>query len=533
MWRINAQILSIFVIAGFAFSSCKTASTESIEYRKDIPIPLSSYDEEHRPQLHFSPPGEWMNDPNGMVYYEGEYHLFYQHYPDSNVWGPMHWGHAVSKDLIHWENLPIALYPDELGYIFSGSAVMDYENTSGFGEEGKPAMVAIYTYHDPVGAKEESKTFQTQGIAYSTDKGRSWTKYEGNPVIPNPGLRDFRDPKVFWHKESSQWVMIFARGNQVQIYNSPDLKAWTLASEFGEDQGTHAGVWECPDLFELPIDDTGEKKWMMIVSLGDGNPNGGSGTMYFVGDFDGKTFSNENPKDEVLWLEYGRDNYAGVTWSDIPETDGRRIFMGWMSNWRYAQVVPTYAWRSAMTLARELSFTDYKGKTILKTTPVVENEAMRINESDLVVGEVAGLRPLGILPNGLMEIGIKLELDPSDSPEFIALQLSNLKGGIVRVGYKTSSQEYFIDRQVAGKSDFHEDFATLDVAPAKTGEENILDMRLFVDVSSVELFADEGRTVMTDIYFPTETFTQLSLLVVKGKAKILAGKVWELEGVWK
>lgn len=527
------RALSIFAISGLSFYACKTTPEASTDEKTEPAVAVSSYDEEHRPQIHFSPPSQWMNDPNGMVYHEGEYHLFYQHYPDSNVWGPMHWGHAVSKDLVHWENLPIALYPDELGYIFSGSAVMDYENTSGFGEEGEPAMVAIYTYHDPLGEKGGTNTFQTQGIAYSTDNGRSWTKYEGNPVIPNPGLRDFRDPKVFWHAESGKWVMIFARGNQVQIYNSADLKAWELVSEFGEDQGTHEGVWECPDLFELPIDDSGEKKWMMIVSLGNGNPNGGSGTMYFVGDFDGKTFTNENPKEEVLWLEYGRDNYAGVSWSDVPESDGRRIFMGWMSNWRYAQVVPTYAWRSAMTLARELTFTDYKGKTVLKTTPVVENEAMRINESDLSVGEVAGLRPLGLLPNGLMEISLTLELDPTDNPEFIAIQLSNTKGEIVRIGYKTAANEYFIDRQNAGKSDFHEDFATLDVAPAMLGEDNIIDMRLFVDVSSVELFADEGRTVMTDIYFPNETFNQLSLLVAKGKAKLLAGKVWELERVWE
>lgn len=531
--KSSLQIITILIILSSGFMACKPAEKESQKNPEVETIALSAYNEQHRPQIHFSPPQQWMNDPNGMVYHDGEYHLFYQHFPDSNVWGPMHWGHAVSEDLVHWENLPIALYPDELGYIFSGSAVMDYENTSAFGTDENPAMVAIYTYHDPVGEKAATKTFQTQGIAYSTDKGRTWTKYEGNPVIPNPGLRDFRDPKVFWHKESNQWVMIFARGNQVQIYNSPNLKKWTLTSEFGEDQGTHAGVWECPDLFELPIDDTGEKKWMMIVSLGDGNPNGGSGTMYFVGDFDGKTFSNENPKDEVLWLEYGRDNYAGVSWSDVPETDGRRIFMGWMSNWRYAQVVPTHAWRSAMTLARELTFTDYNGKTVLKTSPVLENEGMRINESDLTVGEVSGLRPLGLLPNGLMEVSLKLELDPTDNPEFIAIQLSNTKGEIVRIGYKTAANEYFIDRQNSGKSDFHENFATIDVAPAMLGEDNIIDMRLFVDVSSVELFADEGRTVMTDIFFPNETFNQLSLVVTKGKAKILAGKVWELEGIWE
>ncbi|MEM6803447.1 MAG: glycoside hydrolase family 32 protein, partial [Bacteroidota bacterium] len=465
-------------------------------------------------------------------FHEGEYHLFYQHYPDSNVWGPKHWGHAVSKDLVHWENLPIALYPDELGYIFSGSAVMDYENTSGFGTKENPAMVALYTYHDRVGEKAGSKTFQTQGLAYSTDKGRTWTKYEGNPVIPNPGIKDFRDPKVFWHQDSEKWVMIFARGNQVQLYNSPDLKTWMLSSEFGEDQGTHAGVWECPDLFELPIDESGEKKWMMIVSLGNGNPNGGSGTMYFVGDFDGKTFTNKNPKEEVLWLEYGTDNYAGVTWSDVPETDGRRIFMGWMSNWKYAQVVPTYAWRSAMTLARELTFTDFQGKTVLKTTPVKENDAMRGEAINMDIGEVSGKKELAQIPSGLMEIDLQIELDTESRPEFIALELANANGENLKIGYKTEADQYFIDRRDVGKQDFHKDFAAVHVAPAMREENEILSLRLYVDVSSVELFADEGKTVMTDIFFPNEDFNQLNLIVEKGKARIVSAKIWELESVW-
>ncbi len=294
--------------------------------------------EQHRPHFHFTPESMWMNDPNGMVYYEGEYHLFYQHHPDDVVWGPMHWGHAVSTDLVHWEHLPIALYPDEYGYIFSGSAVVDWKNTSGFGSKHNPPLIAIFTYHDVDGEQAGNNDYQTQGIAYSIDKGRSWTKYENNPVLPNPGIKDFRDPKVIWYEPDQKWIMTLAAHDNVRFYSSPNLKDWIFESEFGKGIGAHGGVWECPDLFPMELD--GTQKWVLLVSLNDGGPNGGSGTQYFIGDFDGKTFINDNSKNQILWLDYGRDNYAGVTWSDIPDEDGRRIFMGWMSNWSYAEVVP-------------------------------------------------------------------------------------------------------------------------------------------------------------------------------------------------
>ena len=238
------------------------------------------YQESHRPQFHFSPPQMWMNDPNGMVFYDGEYHLFYQNNPDSTVWGPMHWGHAVSKDLVHWENLPIALYPDSLGFIFSGSAVVDWKNTTGLGETSQPPLVAIFTYHNPVQGKSDGVSFQSQAIAYSTDKGRSWQKYSGNPVLPNPGERDFRDPKVFWYETTSQWKMVLAVKDRIFIYSSPDLKVWHKESEFGDQSGAHEGVWECPDLFPLSINS--KEKWVMLVSLNRGGPNGGSATQYFI-----------------------------------------------------------------------------------------------------------------------------------------------------------------------------------------------------------------------------------------------------------
>ena len=250
----------------------------------------SYYQEQHRPQFHFSPESKWMNDPNGMVYYDGEYHLFYQYYPDSTVWGPMHWGHAVSRDLVHWEHLPTALYPDSLGYIFSGSALVDWNNTSGFGKDGQPPLIAIFTHHDPVGEKAGRNDFQYQSIAYSNDKGRTWTKYEGNPVVPNPGIRDFRDPKVIWDKDSEQWIMVFAAWDHVKFYASPNLKDWTHLSDFGKAWGSHAGVWECPDLFPMQVEGSATQKWVLLLSINPGSVNGGSGTQYFVGDFDGKDF---------------------------------------------------------------------------------------------------------------------------------------------------------------------------------------------------------------------------------------------------
>lgn len=297
---------------------------------------LPKYNDAYRPQYHFTPASGWMNDPNGMFYYEGEYHLFYQHYPDSTVWGPMHWGHAVSKDLIHWEHLPIALNPDKNGYIFSGSAVVDWKNTSGLGTKESPPIVAIFTYHDPVGAEAGRNDFQTQGISYSVDKGRTWKVYEQNPVLKNPGIADFRDPKVSWNDMSKQWVMALAVKDHIEFYGSPDLKQWTKLSEFGNTLGNHGGVWECPDLFPLK-DEAGNTKWVLFVSINPGGPQGGSATQYFIGDFDGRNFI---PQDSVeRWIDYGADNYAGVTWSDIPEDDGRRLFIGWMSNWQYANVV--------------------------------------------------------------------------------------------------------------------------------------------------------------------------------------------------
>ena len=301
----------------------------------------------YRPQIHFSPNAHWINDPNGMLYENGVYHLFMQYHPFSSVWGPMHWAHATSKDLIHWEEQPIALFPDSLGCIFSGSAVLDKNNTSGFGKNGKAPLVAIFTTHNFEGEKSGTNNFQNQAIAFSNDHGQTWTKFSGNPVIKNPGIRDFRDPKVMWYEPQKKWVMTLATKDRITFYSSRDLKNWVKESEFGAILGEHAGVWECPDLFTL--NDKGKKIWVLVVNINPGGPNGGSATQYFLGDFNGKTFTVSHK--DIKWLDYGPDEYAGITWSN---TGDRKIFLGWMSNWQYAEKVPTTIWRGATTLPREL-----------------------------------------------------------------------------------------------------------------------------------------------------------------------------------
>lgn len=464
-------------------TSCKTNEEQK---------QTSEFPEKYRPQFHFTPAENWMNDPNGMVYYDGEYHLFYQHFPDGNKWGPMHWGHAVSTDLTHWEHLPIALYPDSLGYIFSGSAVIDYKNTTGFGTEGNPAMVAIYTYHDMAGEKAGNIDFQTQGIAYSLDKGRTWTKYEGNPVLKNPGIRDFRDPKVSWYEPEQKWVMILAVKDRAEIYSSKDLKSWTKESEFGEAIGAHGGVWECPDLFPLEVaNDT--TKWVMLISINPGGPQGGSATQYFVGDFDGKTFTPDDT--EIRWVDYGADNYAGVTFSNIPDEDGRTIFMGWMSNWQYAQDVPTEKWRSAMTIPRELNLVKQDTSYLLKSTPVSEIQNLFIVSDKIESSEFS-----------VYDSTYVITLDREDLRK-ISVNFSNDAGETYHVYVKDNT--LVSDRTKAGMSKFSDVFAAVHEAPF----DGIIPKKLqiFVDVSSVEIFINDGELVMTELLFPTTSYNKINV----------------------
>jgi fructan beta-fructosidase len=472
--------------------------------------------EQYRPQVHFSPQKNWMNDPNGMVYHNGVYHLFFQYNPYSSVWGPMHWGHASSKDLIHWQQQPIAIYPDSLGTIFSGSAVVDKNNTAGFGKKGQQPLVAIFTQHDTIGEKAGRNNFQNQSIAYSLNEGKTWIKYAGNPVIKNPGIKDFRDPKVMWLEQQKKWIMVLAARDIVSFYSSPDLKNWTKESDFGKDLGAHGGGWECPDLIELEYSDnkTGHlnRRWVLIVNLNPGAPNGGSGTQYFIGNFDGKTFTTDQK--DTRWLDYGPDNYAGVTWSN---TGKRKILIGWMTNWLYANQVPTEKWRNAMTIPRELQLKEVGESVFLTSKPVAELAAIQS-------------KPVSVA-NGSTKIPLPCRLDISmNTNNDFSLDLSNDVNEKLVIGYDKNSNQYFIDRSASGKVDFNKDFAAKHWAPRLTNNAG-MNITILVDKSSVELFADDGLTVMTSVFFPTRPYKNIHLQSNEKKASPKL-KYTQLKSIW-
>jgi fructan beta-fructosidase len=468
--------------------------------------------EKYRPKFHFSPVEKWMNDPNGLVYFDGEYHLFYQHHPYGTDMGAMHWGHAVSRDLMTWEHLPVALAPDENGMIFSGSAVVDWNDTTGF-FGGKPGLIAIFTHH----VHETQK--QSQSIAYSKDSGRTWIKHEGNPVITSDKYKDFRDPKVFWHEETKRWVMALACGQTVCLYHSPNLIDWTFGSEFGEGIGSHDGVWECPDLFALPVDgDRSKQKWVLLVSIGnEPDIEEGSRTQYFTGQFDGSTFVPDEASQTIRWVDYGRDNYAGVSWSDIPEEDGRRICIGWMSNWKYANMTPTEAWRGAMTIPRELTLETRNGEAALIQRPVFELEKFR---TPLVEAEGEAVHELNLLlkDQQLEAYEIVAEFELAQDLDSIGFKLRTSEQEETVAGYSVKDSVVFVDRTRSGVVDFHEHFAGKHEASLPPGLQ-CLQLRLIVDRSSVELFANDGLIAITDLIYPSSSSLGLSFFC-NGKNEI-------------
>lgn len=469
-----------------------------------------------RPVYHFTPPVGWLNDPNGLVYYEGEYHLFYQADPDTMTGATKAWGHAVSPDLVTWEHLPVALAPDALGLIYSGSAVVDWHDTSGFFNGGS-GLVAIFTH--------SLNRTQRQSIAYSADRGRTWTKYAANPVIADPGYGDFRDPKVFWHAPTARWVMILAARDRVLFYVSTNLREWALASEFGADQGSHAGVWECPDLVELPMIGGGgaASQWMMPVSIGGA---GGSAMQYFLGDFDGTTFTNANAADTVLWADYGRDNYAAVSWSDIPVADGRRLWIGWMSNWKYARFTPTDGWRGAMTVPRVLSLATIAGETRLVQTPVVELRALRGEGQQWADAAFApGTHLLQATAGRAYEIVAAIR--PGTATGFaFAVQA----GGDAQtvVGYDVNTATLYVDRIRSGDTAFSPDFAGRQDGPLRISDDGTVTLHIFVDTCSVEVFGGSGETVITDLVFPQPASQGLALEVTGGTATVVSLEVYPL-----
>lgn len=527
--KISINTLSL-ALCLMLFARCEGAKDT---HQADTASMPQAFNEQHRPQLHFTPPAMWCNDPNGMVYHNGEYHLFYQHYPDSIAWGPMHWGHAVSKDLIHWEHLPIALYPDEKGYIFSGSAVVDKDNTSGLGTQENPPLIAIFTYHDMVADRAGATDYESQGIAYSLDNGRSWTKYDQNPVLDNPGnTKDFRDPKVFWHSETQKWIMVLSSLDHIKFYDSKNLLSWNLMSEFGRNEGNHTvGVWECSDLFPLK-DEEGNEHWILIVNLNDGTPSGGSGTQYFVGQFDGTKFTNANSADTELYFDWGRDNFAGITWANVPETQNRTVFLGWMANWNYARQVPTEAWRNGMTLPRELSLSTTAEGPRLAALPVPELDAIRGNKITLTpTTRLASMDLAGEVSFPIATSEIKLSFQDVSADAKLEVALSNTRGQRIAIGYEASTNRYYIDRTNSGKSDFADDFAGVHWSPRYRSDRNI-DLHLIFDVASVELFADEGEVNMTDLFFPDEDYSLATVKVLSGSARLSTGEVTSLKSIW-
>lgn len=476
----------------------------------------ANFNEQHRPQYHFSPKEMWMNDPNGMVYYDGEYHLFFQHTPHSSTpdFPKMHWGHAVSKDLLHWEELSPAIAPDEHGAIFSGSVIVDHNNTAGLQSGNEKALISIFTYSPANG-------IQSEGMAYSNDRGRTWVKYKNNPVLQNQGIPDFRDPKVFWHGKSQKWIMTLAVKDHVELYSSPNLKSWVKESKFGQSIGAHGGVWECPDLFLLS-DDKGAEKWVMLVSINPGGPNGGSATQYFVGDFDGQKFTPEHS--DIRWLDYGPDNYAGVTWSNV---EGRKLFLGWMSNWEYCQVVPTNKWRGAMTVPRTLGLVKIGGQTYVTSKPVNELGSLHKNKKskmELALNSSVSLSETYGIHSSKFDLSFTIENKPFE------IKLSNDKGEYVLVGYDLVSREFYVDRTQAGKTDFNNIFGKKNISKRISNDNNIK-IRLLADVSSVELFADDGEVAMTSLFFPNSDFTHLEISA-ENKATLKNFEINEMKSIW-
>lgn len=476
----------------------------------------SSNRETYRPVYHHTPMYGWMNDPNGMFYKDGVYHLYFQYNPYGSMWGNMTWGHSTSTDLTHWTYEGTAIVPDAWGAIFSGSCVVDKDNTAGF---GKGAVVAFYT-----SAKSTPwGDIQSQSMAYSLDNGKTFIKYEHNPILTSTE-RDFRDPKVFWYAPGKHWVMMLAVGQEMQIYSSGNLKVWKKESSFGAMQGAHGGVWECPDLVEVAVEGSKEKKWVLICNLNPGGPFGGSAAQYFVGSFDGKKFVNESPT-QTKWLDWGKDNYATVTWSNAPA--GRCIALGWMSNWQYANSVPTTQYRSANTLARDLTLYRVGGELYLKSKPSPEIKKARAEEKKIPTFEVKGNYEVASLladNKGAYEIEMAIENKGTSKIDF---SLMNEKGEKVAMYYDVVRKQFVMDRSASGIVGFSRDFPAVTVAPVRNTDQ--IHLRLFIDRSSVEAFGEEGEYVMTNLVFPAEPYNRMVFSSDKGSYIVKSMNVYRLQ----
>ena len=516
----------VLMCLGIFSCSNDHGSAQELEQLPCSPLPPPVYPETYRPRFHVTPEENWMNDPNGLVFHKGEYHLFFQHQPAVPFFCTMYWGHAVSRDLVHWQHLPVALTPDPLlGQVYSGSAVVDHNNTSGLCHGPAPdeqaCMVALFTHH---GGKDHS---EKQSLAFSNDAGRTLMPYTGNPVLPNPGLRDFRDPKVFWHEPTQRWIMVLAARDRVRFFGSNDLILWDYLSEFGP-AGTIPGVWECPDLFELSVNGIPEEtRWVLEVDYNQGILIGESGGQYFVGDFDGTRFTTEQAVSRRV--DFGADFYASQSWSDAP--DGRRIWIAWMNNWQYALFLPTSPWRGAMTVPRDVHLVSRGNSIVLAQQPAAELEALRHcrifstrerliqGESDLlatVTGETLELVAT-VQVNRADRFGLRLRVDEDTNQATV-------------VGYDAFEKTLFIDRSRSGKI-FSTSFSPRQSAPLHP-EGDFIDLRILVDSSSVEVFADNGTVVLTDLIFPDPGSQGLQIYTEGGPAIVRSLDVFLLKSIW-
>ncbi len=466
--------------------------------------------EKFRPAFHHTPVYGWMNDPNGMFYKDGVWHLYYQWNPYGSKWQNMTWGHSSSTDLINWQHHPAAIEPDGLGTVFSGSCAIDKDDTAGFGSD---AVIALYT---------SAAASQVQSLAHSNNNGNTFEIYPGNPVITLES--EARDPNMFWNEATGEWNLVLAHAleHEMLVFTSPDMKQWTLQSAFGKGLGAQDGVWECPDLFELAVDGSDQKKWVLICNINPGGPFGGSATQYFIGEFDGKTFTPDRDADgnvPTKWMDYGKDHYATVSWSNAP--DNRRTAIGWMSNWQYAAEVPTMQYRSANTLPREIGlFRASDGEIYTSCTPSPEIGALRGNASvkkrSFTAGKKSRTFALPEANGGICEI--TLEITPKKGVP-VNLTLANEAGNKVEMVYNPAESTFSFDRYQSGQTDFSQDFPAITTAPAFTDGGN-LRLRIFIDRSSIEVFEQNGRFAMTNLVFPESPYTTLSVNAPAGNARI-------------
>ncbi|RFB11004.1 glycoside hydrolase family 32 protein [Bacillus sp. HNG] len=477
------------------------------------------YTELYRPQYHFSTPTGNLADPNGLIYFEGEYHLFHQ--KNGN------WAHAVSKDLLHWEHLPVALEHDTLGQALSGSAVVDWNDSTGF-FDGKAGLVAIYT---------NTEGGEAQSIAYSKDNGRTWERYEGNPVISNPGIKDFRDPKVLWHEETKKWVMVVSTNQSVSFFNSDNLIDWKFQSQFGDNEGSHVAVWECPDLFQLPVDgDKNNKKWVLHVSIGDNDETNGSTAQYFTGEFDGTQFINDNPPEKVLTTDFGQDFYAAQSFSDVPKKDDRRIWLGWMANWRYPYQSPTDPWMGSMSIPRQLSLkTVEDGSIKLIQEPINEIESLRVDHTTVESIVVEGKHLMNEFSGTSYEFEATIEWE--DVEEF-GIRLRQSEEEETVFGYNTLEGQLFLDRSQAGLETLLDrnggsfQFGT-SYKTDYSSESKQLKIRGFVDESSIEVFVNDGEYTFTNLIYSKPTSNDIEIYSKGGKINVVSLDFYHLYSTWR